>query len=164
MTRYLLIANQTLGGAELERVLEDRIASGDAEFFVLVPATDAAVETDLWMPADPTFTLPPVLALAGRDALDEARERSERRLDTVIGHIRSLGGRATGRVGSHDPVEAVLALEDREEFEEVIVSTLPARLSRWLKMDLPSRVDRIVDVPVTVVEASPEETSSDATD
>ena len=39
--------------------------------------------------------------------------------------------------------------------DAVIVSTLPAGVSRWLKMDLPSRIDRMTDAPVTTIEAEP---------
>jgi hypothetical protein len=40
-----------------------------------------------------------------------------------------------------------------EHFDEVIVSTLPERVSQWLKRDLPSRIERL-DIPVTVVRAT----------
>lgn len=50
----------------------------------------------------------------------------------MLASITSLGGRADG---------------------EVIVSTLPAGISRWLKLDLASRIARMSDVPVTTVEA-----------
>jgi hypothetical protein len=153
MVRYLLVANQTLGGANLDEVLRQRISEGDAEFVVLVPATAPRFETALWMPADPMFTLPPIIEDDEEAAIEEAQERSQRRLDTIVSRIRQLGGRATGHVGLHDPVEAIAALSDREEFDAVIVSTLPSGISRWVKMDLPSRIERFVDVPVVVVEA-----------
>ena len=37
-------------------------------------------------------------------------------------------------------------------FDEIILSTLPARVSRWLKLDLPSKVSGL-GLPVTHVEA-----------
>jgi nucleotide-binding universal stress UspA family protein len=46
------------------------------------------------------------------------------------------------------------ALERDGHIEEIIVSTLPSRLSRWLRMDVPSRVARLSDVPVTTIEAA----------
>lgn len=162
MVRYLLVANQTLGGSALDEVLRQRISEGDAEFVVLVPATEPRFETDLWMPADPLFTLPPIVAVDEEAAIEGARERSQRRLDTVVSRIRELGGRASGHVGPHDPVEAVSGVIDREEFDAVILSTLPSGISRWLKMDLPSRLERLVDVPVVVVEAQPDERDDDA--
>jgi hypothetical protein len=41
-----------------------------------------------------------------------------------------------------------------ESFDEVIVSTLPKHLSKWLKLDLPSRVGRVTGLPTTHVSAS----------
>ena len=72
----------------------------------------------------------------------------------MIDRIRSVGGEAEGAVGSEDPLEAARdALEHQADFDEIIVSTLPSRFSRWLKMDLPSRIARMSDVPVTTIEA-----------
>jgi GABA permease len=42
----------------------------------------------------------------------------------------------------------------RQQFDEVIISTLPKRVSRWLHQDLPSKVRRHVSIPVTVVTAA----------
>ena len=53
------------------------------------------------------------------------------------------------------PADALLAVERvlvHERFDEVIVSTLPERVSQWLKRDLPSRIERL-ELPVTVVRA-----------
>src|SRR5204863_4182599 len=55
-------------------------------------------------------------------------------------------------IGSHDPVAAVEDALNLEGFDEVIVSTLPAPLSRWLHLDLPRKVARM-GLPVTTVTA-----------
>ena len=47
------------------------------------------------------------------------------------------------------PLEAIRKIVSREEIDEVIVSTLPRRLSRWMAMDLPHRVRRATSLPVT---------------
>lgn len=155
MGRYLIVANQTLGGAELEDRIRDRIEHGEARFFVVVPMIEPERETTEWMPYDPSFGMPavPVPQEATEGAVEEARERSRRRLDIMLEKIDSLGGQAQGEVGDPDPVRAVETALDRELFDEVIVSTLPAGLSRWIRMDLPSRIERMVDCPVTTVEA-----------
>jgi hypothetical protein len=85
--------------------------------------------------------------------LDEARRRAEDRLGQMIDKIRSAGGEAEGEVGASDPMEAVEAVLKGRSFDGIIVSTLPAGISRWLKMDLSSRVSRMTDAPVTTVEA-----------
>ena len=64
----------------------------------------------------------------------------------------AAGGRVEGVIGDNDPFVAVTAMLDRERFDEVIVSTLPERVSRWLRRDLPARVEKL-GIPVTVVTA-----------
>jgi hypothetical protein len=57
------------------------------------------------------------------------------------------------KVSSATPtLVAVREALEREPFDEVIVSTLPARVSQWLHRDLPSRVEQL-GIPVTVVTA-----------
>jgi hypothetical protein len=48
-------------------------------------------------------------------------------------------------------VKTVASLVESESFDEVIVSTLPTTISRWLRQDLPRRIERKVSVPVTTV-------------
>jgi hypothetical protein len=57
-----------------------------------------------------------------------------------------------GIVGATDPYEAVRQTLERDTYDEVIVSTLPARISRWLHLDLAHRIERL-GVPVSVVTA-----------
>ena len=64
----------------------------------------------------------------------------------------AAGGQVEGRIGDTDPLVAVRETLEHEPFDEVIVSTLPARVSHWLHRDLPSRVEQL-GVAVTVVTA-----------
>jgi hypothetical protein len=57
-----------------------------------------------------------------------------------------------GLIGAEDPFVAVSAALEAKPYDEVIVSTLPARVSHWLHIDLPARVGRL-GLPVTVVTA-----------
>lgn len=153
MGRCLIVANQTLGGAELDRKVADRIEHGEGRFYVVVPMVEPETEAN-WAPEDPAFGLPArVEAAAG--AMEEARKRSQHRLRRMIDRIEALGGEAEGEVGPPDPYTATVEVLGREAFDEVIISTLPPGLSRWVKMDLPSRVDRQASCPVTTVEAQP---------
>lgn len=152
MGRYLIVANQTLGGAELEQKVKDRIEHGEGRFYVVVPMVEPDLEVVDWAPQDPMFGAP-IPTQANEDAREEARQRSQHRLNIMIDKITSLGGEVDGEVGATDPARAVEAVLERESFDEVIVSTLPAGISRWVKMDLPSRIDRMTDCPVTTVEA-----------
>jgi hypothetical protein len=151
--RCLIVANQTLGGARLERRIRELIAEGVTGFHVVVPVISPHLEAETWMFADVGgFAIPPPDP-AVEDAEEEAVERSEHRLALMMDAIRDAGGEPDGEVGLGDPLAAVRTVCERGGFDLVIVSTLPAGLSRWLKLDLPSRVARSVDVPVETVEA-----------
>lgn len=63
---------------------------------------------------------------------------------------RAAGSDVLGLVGSRDPLSAVQDALSVLGFDEVIVSLLPARLSRWLRSDLPPKIAAL-DLPVTVV-------------
>jgi hypothetical protein len=52
------------------------------------------------------------------------------------------------------PLRAILDTVRHQHFDEVIVSTLPAGISRWLRLDLVHRIDRKVDAPVTHIVAA----------
>ena len=64
----------------------------------------------------------------------------------------AAGGTVEGIVGDTDPFVAVQWALERGDFDELIISTLPARVSRWLRRDLPHRVEAF-GLPVTVVTA-----------
>ena len=151
MDRHLIVANQTLGGAELDEKIRVRAERGGT-FYVVVPMIAPQHEAD-WIPPDPTFGMPAVQELE-EEAHDEARRRSEHRLARMLDRIESLGGEADGEVGPTDPYAAVKDVLERQRFNEIIISTLPPGISRWLKMDLPSRVDRLAECPVVTVEAT----------
>ena len=57
-----------------------------------------------------------------------------------------------GSIGDSDPIAAVQDACNFNEFDEVIISTLPLHASKWLKLDLPSKAERATGLPVTHVE------------
>jgi hypothetical protein len=74
----------------------------------------------------------------------------------------AAGGHVEGIVGESDPWTAVQRAMAAGGFDEIIVSTLPARVSHWLRRDLPHRIESL-GLPVTVVTAQQlERTVSDA--
>ena len=149
MGQYLVVANQTLGTDELLQIIKRRAAAEPSEFVLVVPATP---------------TLEQVrgaegLAVVGGSTLlpsspEHARQQAEERLKEALSQLQAAGIRVQGHVGSRDPVHAVEAAVKGRHFDEIIVSTLPRRLSRWLRQDLPRRLEHKTQLPVTHVGAT----------
>jgi hypothetical protein len=169
--RYLVVANQTLGGEELLAAIRERMAGGDCHFHLVVPATPAGQ-------LDPSFAAGPADAggQAGadpegldrrtarqllEDELDDAdptesgedlgRQLARQRMRHQLDRMRELGASVSCEIGVADPVDAVGVVLHRWEFDEVILSTLPGRRSRWLAADLPTKIRRGFKLPVTQV-------------
>jgi hypothetical protein len=167
--RYLVVANQTLGGDELLSVIRDHMAVGPCHFHLLVPATAASdLDVDYLAETARTAAAPGAEGLDRRqarqlleDELDEAghaeseeglgRRLARERLRHELARLRELGADASGEVGVSDPFEAVEVVLHRWQFDAIILSTLPGRKSRWLARDLPSRIRRSFKLPVTHV-------------
>ena len=136
-SRILVVAHKTAADHALIAAVAERARRGPAEFTLLVPVQPHGLH---WA-ADPE---------------DQCCEEAER----TIAHARPLLEAAAGApiaalIGSHDPLAAVEDALNLQGFDEVIVATLPRRLSRWLRMDLPRRVERL-GVPVTLVRTGAE--------
>jgi hypothetical protein len=140
--RYLVVANQTLGGEELWGAIRERIAEGDCHFHLLVPATPAAQ-------LDPGSTTE--VAAHGGAGEDLGRRLARQRMRHELDRMRELGASVSGEIGVADPVDAVRVVLHRWEFDEVILSTLPGRRSRWLAADLPTKIRRGFKLQVTQV-------------
>ena len=126
MSRVLIVAHRTAATPPLLAAVRERAAQSRCEFTLLVPRPYWDADTE-----ESALTLELALPL-----LDEA-----------------AGGHVEGRIGDSDPLEAVKAELARESYDEVLVSTLPERVSHWLRRDLPSRVESL-GVPVDVVTAA----------
>jgi hypothetical protein len=131
MRSYLIVANQTLTSESLRDAITARLADGPLEAHVVVPMTAGS-----W-----------------RQSWDEQEIRADAqaRLDETLERLKEMGVEADGEVGDRDPVNAVRDALRRREVDEVIVSTLPRGISRWLGEDVPSRLRDACRVPVTVV-------------
>jgi hypothetical protein len=152
--RYLVVANQTLGGQELLDVFRDRMARGPAEFWVLAPATPATHLITDFGALGGAFPVDPSVLPTAADIRDEGVAVARSNLDTELSRLRDLGATADGAVGDPNPMAAIEKAVAEQQFDEIILSTLPAGVSRWLALDLPSRIRRKFHVPLTVVTAS----------
>ena len=99
-------------------------------------------------PASFTLVIPATPFAGGRGAatatLSEALER-----------LRAAGLEAEGSVGNADPILAVTDAWDPKKYDEIVVSTLPMRFSKWLHAGLPERIAKLTDAPVTHVVSQP---------
>lgn len=138
MSRYLVVANQTVTNPRLVHQLQSLCQQdAGAEFVLLVPAT-------------------PVRDLFFRRGSDEraeavARKHAEKARTCFAKEGISL---LEARIGGAEPVDAVeQELRGDPDYAGVVVSTLPGEHSRWLKMGLPRAVESRFGVPVIHVEA-----------
>jgi hypothetical protein len=132
--RVLIVANRTAATDSLLEAVRRRADAGPAEFHLLVPATPRGLHRVV----DPE--------VAGRQ---EATEQLELALELLQ---MATGSEVTGHVGDAEPVSAISDTLHEREVDEIIISTLPRRLSRWMHIDLPSKI-RGLGLPVTHVEA-----------
>ncbi len=91
-----------------------------------------------------SFTLVVPLGMA-----DDAAATAQR----MAARLREVGFDVTGRAGDSDPFNAVLEAWSPAEFDEIIVSTLPASTSHWMQTGLPRRIERHTGALVRHVEA-----------
>jgi hypothetical protein len=130
MARILVVANRT---AESPELLEALKAKGtEHEYVLVVPGAGGRLQKA----ADP----------------DAAREHAEPHLDAALEKFRAEGLNVEGTVGDSDPVAAVQDAANFSQFDEIIISTLPLRVSKWVKLDLPSKAERATGLPVTHIE------------
>ena len=159
MRHVLVVANQTVASPALWKVLQRRVDAG-ASFHVVVPATGAnELARIAALGSDPLAGFPinvadldPGIGEAG------ARRRAQERLDTLLTQLREAGAEAVGEIGDEDPMAAIAAAVKSPEgrkrpFDEIVLSTLPAGMSKWLSLDLPNRVARKFNLPVRHVES-----------
>jgi polyisoprenoid-binding protein YceI len=135
MVRYLVVGNQTLGSSALLTCMQEARDRHESRFHLLVPATHPAAQWT-WTESDDHAT-------------------AEVRLKEALEDLRAEGFEVTGEVGDANPVNAIGDVLRREPdaFDEVLLSTLPPGLSRWLGEDLPHRVERTFGLPLTCVVA-----------
>ena len=130
--RVLVVAHKTAATQPLLDAVRERVQRGPSTFTLLVP--------------NPAHGLHKVV-----DPEDQQASEAQTVINDAIPALsEAAGAPVEGIVGDADPVAAVHDAINLRGFDEVIVSTLPVRLSRWLKLDLPSKVAGM-GLPVTTV-------------
>ena len=135
MARYLVVADETVGGKPLLDEISSRNKAEPSRFRVLVPAAIPR-EGMTW-----TET--------------EARGLAEDRLTRVLNRLEDLGIQAVGSVADADPFVASQDAQLEEKFDEVILSA-PSKRSGWMKPDLPRKIQTSLGLPVTFIQGERE--------
>jgi hypothetical protein len=76
---------------------------------------------------------------------------AQSRLHQALSQLRAEGLDARGDLGDSEPLTAIGDALEGAQFDEIIISTLPGGISRWLGMDLPARAERKFKLPVTTI-------------
>lgn len=142
MGRYLVVTHKTADSPELLDALSNLAGSdGEAEFELLVPAT-------------------PVRQLVNN--VDEDRHVAVLRANSAAKSLRAAGLKVTGATaGDANVVDAIRDhLGDHSGYHSIVIATLPRGVSRWLRMDVVTRAERLLGKPVIHVVAQPAESQA----
>jgi hypothetical protein len=130
--RVLVVANRTAATPALVDAVRERASRGPARFTLLVPHTAHGLHRLV-------------------DPEDQGMSEAEQTLDMAIPLLEeAAGGQVEGIVGDAEPLAAIQDAVNLHGFDEIIISTLSQRFSRWLKLDLPSKAAGL-GLPVTTV-------------
>jgi hypothetical protein len=133
--RVLVVANRTAESPELLTALQERASRGPCQFTLLVPETPHGLA---WA-ADP----------------DAGHDEAERHRQAFLAELREEGlDVADAKIGDADPLAAIQDECNFGEYDELIISTLPLKISKWLRVDLPRKAKAATGLPVTHVVGS----------
>ncbi|MEA2296938.1 MAG: hypothetical protein QOE86_4577 [Solirubrobacteraceae bacterium] len=132
--RVLVVAHKTAATPALLEAVRERAARSAATFTLLVPAAAHGL-AQITDPED-----------AGDDEAVQTIELAVPVLE------EAAGGEVDSMIGVAEPLAAIQDAINLHGFDEIIISTLPTRVSRWLKVDLPHKAAGL-GLPVTLVTA-----------
>jgi hypothetical protein len=132
--RVLVVAHKTAATPGLLDAVRERAARGPAHFTLLVPNAAHGLHVVV-------------------DAEDQDSTEAEQVLELAVPLLEEAAGAPVeGMIGDPSPMNAIQDAINIQGFDEVIISTLPTTVSKWLKLDLPSKVSGL-GLPVTTVTA-----------
>jgi hypothetical protein len=132
--RVLVVAHKTAATPALLDAVRERAARGPAEFTLLVPNAAHGLHKVV-------------------DPEDQEAGEANQVLELALPLLeQAAGARVAGMVGDANPLDAIHDAVNIQGFDEIIISTLPTKVSRWLRLDLPSKLAGL-GLPVTTVTA-----------
>jgi hypothetical protein len=130
----LVVAHQTAATPGLLDAVRERSQRGPARFHLVVPRQPHGIHKLV-------------------DPQDASTEEAQRVLEIALPKLsEAADAEVTGSIGDPEPLMAIHDAVNLGGYDEIIVSTLPLGISRWLKLDLISKT-RGLGLPVTHVEA-----------
>jgi hypothetical protein len=133
-TRVLVVANRTAATPALLEAVRERAARGACSFTLLVPNPVRGLDRAM-------------------DPEDHDRSEGAEVLELALPLLaEAAGGPVEGKVGDAEALAAIQDAVNLGDYDEIIISTLPTRVSRWLHLDLPRKVAGL-GLPVTTVTA-----------
>ena len=140
-TRVLVVANRTAATPALIDAVRERAGRGPCTFTLLIPHTAHGLHRLV-------------------DPEDQGQSEAEETLELALPLLeKAAGSPVEGIVGDPEPLAAIQDAVNMHGFDELIISTLPKRFSRWLKLDLPSKAAGL-GLPVTTVTAQGREAAT----
>jgi hypothetical protein len=130
----LVVAHQTAATTGLLETVRARAQRGPATFHLVVPRQPHGIHKVV-------------------DPQDAGQDEAQQVLADALPKLsEAAGSEVTGSIGDSEPLMAIQDAVNLGDYDEIIVSTLPLGISRWLKLDLISKA-RALGLPVTHVQA-----------
>ncbi|HTU98491.1 MAG TPA: hypothetical protein VMF14_21755 [Solirubrobacteraceae bacterium] len=136
----LVVAHQTAANSALLEAVHERAQQGPARFHMVVPCRPHGMHKMV-------------------DPHEAGDEEANAVLDAALPKLSEAAGQpVTGSIGDPEPLMAIHDAVNLGDYDEIIISTLPLGISRWLKLDLISKA-KAIGLPVTHVTAKEREPS-----